>query len=553
MAIAGSWLAARFNRPGFELFDFEVYALVGDGDIMEGISAEAASLAGHLKLSNLCWIYDSNRITIEGSTDLAFSDDVAARFVGHGWNVNHVNDANDLAKLEVAFESFRANTESPTLIIVDSHIAYGSPNKQDSSDAHGAPLGEEEVRLTKRSYGWDEDASFLVPDGVREHFAAGIGSRGRALRDRWTALLREYESKHGGLAQELRLMERRELPEGWDRDLPTFEPDAKGVAGRAASGKVLNRLAENVPWLVGGSADLAPSNKTRITFERAGDLAAGDPGGRNLHFGIREHAMAGVLNGLSLSKLRPFGATFLVFSDYARPAMRLSALMKLPVIYIFTHDSISVGEDGPTHQPVEQLASLRALPGLIVLRPADATEVADAWRVIVGLRDEPAALVLSRQSLPTLDRVRYAPSQVERGGYVLADCQSRPEVLLIASGSEVSLCIDAYERLESDGVAARVVSLPSWELFERQSLEYRDSVMPPGVRARVTVEQGSRLGWERYAGPTGEMIGIDTFGVSAPMADVQEHFGFTPQAVVDAARRQIESSGGASQLLVRER
>jgi transketolase len=542
MAMAARFLAARYNRPRFKMFDFDVFAFAGDGDMMEGVSSEAASLAGHLRLSNLCWVYDSNGITIEGSTDLAFSDDVAARFVGHGWNVIRVGDANDLEQVGAAFEAFRKSHERPTLIVVRSHIAYGAPNKQDTSAAHGEPLGEEEVRLAKRSYGWDENASFLVPDGVREHFAAGVGARGRAVRAEWMAALREYEREHAELAGELGLMRRRELPAGWDRGLPTFEAGIRSIAGRTASGQVLNRLAQSVPWLIGGSADLAPSNKTRLTFAGAGDLAAGSPGGRNIHFGVREHAMSGALNGLSLCGLRPFGATFLVFSDYARPAMRLSALMGLAVIYIFTHDSISVGEDGPTHQPVEQIAGLRSLPGLIVLRPADAAEVVDAWRVIMQLRHEPAALVLSRQDLPVLDRRRHAASQVERGGYVLAGGSGAPQVLLIATGSEVALCVEAYEALAAEGVSARVVSLPSWELFERQSREYRDSVIPPQVRARVTVEQAARFGWERYAGPSGEIIGVDRFGVSAPAADVQQRFGFTRDAVLAAARRQIETS-----------
>jgi transketolase len=539
MAIAGRFMAERFNRPGFEMFDFDVYALAGDGDMMEGISAEAASLAGNLKLSNLCWIYDSNRVTIEGCTDITFSDDVAARFTGHGWNVGHVNDANDLDRLESALEGFRNAEDRPTLIIVDSHIAYGAPNKQDTSDAHGAPLGDEEVRLAKRSYGWDEDATFLVPERVREHFAEGLGARGSQLRERWDASLHEYETSHPALAQELRHMERRELPEGWDRDLPSFAPDPKGTAGRSASGQVLNRLGQNVPWLMGGSADLAPSNRTRLNFEGAGDFSAESPGGRNLHFGVREHAMGAVLNGLSLTGLRPYGSTFLVFSDYAKPAIRLSALMELPVIYIFTHDSISVGEDGPTHQPIEHLASLRSIPGLIVLRPADATEVANAWRVVMGLRDKPVALVLSRQALPVFDRDRYGPSQVERGGYVLADCGGVPEVIIIATGSEVALSMEAYQQLTTEGVSVRVVSMPSWELFERQTSDYRESVIPHNVVARITVEQGSRFGWERYAGLTGEMIGIDTFGASGPAADVEKKFGFTSEAVVAAARRQL--------------
>ncbi len=472
MAIAGRWMAAHFNRPGFGLFDYYVYAVAGDGDLMEGVSAEAASLAGHLKLSNLCWVYDNNGVTIEGSTRLSFTEDVAARFAGYGWNVTHVIDANDLEQLERGFETFRNADDRPTLIVVDSHIAYGSPNKQDSSAAHGAPLGEEEVRLTKRSYGWPENSSFLVPEGVREHFASGIGSRGRKLRGEWTAKRDGYALEHPELAEQLRLMQDRGLPEAWDRELPVFEAGGKSVATRVASGEALNRLAQSVPWLLGGSADLGPSNDTELKFEGAGDLSAASPGGRNLHFGVREHAMGAIVNGLSLCKLRPYGATYLVFSDYVRPAIRLGALMELPVTYVFTHDSISVGEDGPTHQPVEQLASLRAMPGVVVLRPADANEAVDAWRVVMQLRHDLSVLVLTRQALPVLDRSRCEPSAVSRGGYVLADCHGSPRVLLIATGSEVTLCVDAHARLEADGISARVVSLPSWELFERQDREY---------------------------------------------------------------------------------
>ncbi len=545
MAIAGRWMAERYNRPGLTMFDYNVYAIAGDGDMMEGISAEAASLAGHLKLSNLCWMYDNNRVTIEGHTDITFSDDVAARFGSHGWSVRHVNDANDLDKLDSAFDAFLETDDRPTLIIVDSHIGYGAPHKQDTSSAHGEPLGEEEIRLAKRSYGWPEDSEFLVPDGVREHFAAGIGTRGRGLMETWAARLGEYSKAHPELARELELIKHRELPDGWDRDLPTFEPDSKGLAGRVVSGQVLNRLAENVPWLIGGSADLAPSNKSRLLFEGAGDLSPECRAGRNVHFGIREHAMGAVLNGLSLSGLRPYGAGFLVFSDYSKPAIRLSALMGLPVVYVFTHDSISVGEDGPTHQPIEHLASLRSLPGFIVFRPADAAEVVDSWRVIARLTREPSALILTRQALPTLDRGRYETPQVERGGYVLAGHSGTPQVLLIATGSEVPLCVEAYERLSSEGIRARVISMPSWELFERQSREYRERVIPPEVRARVTVEQASTFGWERYAGSTGEMIGIDTFGASAPAADLLERFGFTAGAVHAAALRQLNISDGA--------
>ena len=547
MAIAQRWLASYFNRPGFELFDYDVYALCGDGCMMEGISGEAASLAGHLRLSNLCWIYDNNHITIEGNTALAYSDDTATRFIGYGWNVTRVGDANDLEMLERAFNTFRNTADRPTLIIVDSHIAYGAPNKQDTSAAHGEPLGKEEIKLAKRNYGWPEDAQFLVPDGVREHFHAGIGARGQALHDAWWAKFEAYKRQYPDLAGQGYSLLRRELPEGWDGQLPVFPADAKGLATRDASGQALNAIARNVPWLIGGSADLAPSCKTRLSFEGAGDFNPDNPAGRNLHFGIREHAMGAILNGLSLSKVRPFGSGFLIFSDYARPAIRLSALMELPVIHVFTHDSIGVGEDGPTHQPVEQLASLRAIPGLIVLRPADANEAVAAWRVIMQLRHDPVALILTRQALPTIDRTRYAaPEGVQRGAYVLADADNRsPQVLLLATGSEVSLCLDAYEKLKAEGIKARVVSMPSWEIFERYCLdhpEYREQVLPRSVAARVSVEEASTLGWARYVGSSGHSIGLDTFGASAPLKELQKKFGFVPESILVAARQQIEKA-----------
>jgi transketolase len=545
MAIAGLWQAATFNRPGFDLFGYDVFALAGDGCMMEGLSAEAASLAGHLKLSNLCWIYDNNHITIEGNTALAFSEDVATRFLCYGWNVLRVGDANDLGLLSRAFETFRREGERPTLIIVDSHIAYGAPNKQDTSAAHGEPLGEEEVRATKRAYGWPEDARFLVPHGVYEHFAAGIGSRGRELRSAWMELFSSYSAAHPELAGHVLRMQRRELPDGWDAEIPEFPADAKGVAGRAASGTVLNAIAKRVPWLVGGAADLAPSTKTQLTFEGAGDFSAENRAGRNLHFGIREHAMGSILNGLSLSKLRPFGAGFLIFSDYARTPTRLSAIMEIPTITIFTHDSIGVGEDGPTHQPIEQLIALRAIPGLVDLRPGDANEVAEAWRVIMDLQHDPVCLILSRQEMATLDRTRYAPAEgVRYGAYVLADPEDgEPDVILIATGTEVQLAARAYEELTAEGIRARLVSMPSWELFERQPVEYREAVLPPSVKARVAVEQASTLGWERYVGTTGTVIGMSTFGASAPLKDLQTKFGFTPDAVVGAAKEQLEPAG----------
>jgi transketolase len=544
MALAGRWMAEHFNRPGFPIFNYNVYALCGDGCLMEGISTEAASLAGHLKLSNLCWIYDSNQITIEGSTELAFTDDVKARFVSYGWNVARVADANDLAALSRAFKTFLRTSDRPTMIIVDSHIAYGSPNKQGTSAAHGEPLGDEEVRLTKRNYDWPEDAKFLVPDEVREHFQQVAGERGRQERERWMKLFAQYQIQHPELADELNRMQHRQLPEGWDENLPVFPPDKKGMASRDSSAKVLNVLAKNVPWLVGGSADLSPSTKTRLTFEDAGDFSSADYSGRNLHFGVREHAMGAVLNGMSLSKIRPFGSTFLIFSDFVRPAIRLSALMEIPVIYVFTHDSIGVGEDGPTHQPVEQLASLRCIPGLITLRPADANEVVEAWKVIMQLRHEPAALVLTRQAMPTLDRSKYAPaSGVSRGAYILADAQGeKPDVILMASGSEVALCLDAFEKLKAEGIQARVVSMPSWELFEQQDAAYQHRVLPPAVKARVAVEQASTFGWARYAGASGDIVGMNTFGASAPLQALQKKFGFTADRVMTLAREAIARS-----------
>jgi transketolase len=543
MALAGRWMAAHFNRPGFEdLINFNVYALCGDGCLMEGISHEAASLAGHLGLSHLCWLYDNNHITIEGNTALACSDDVATRFIAYGWNVTRVGDANDLAMLERAFRTFQKTTDRPTLIIVDSHIAYGAPNKQDTSAAHGEPLGAEEVRLTKRNYGWPEDAQFLVPDQVYEGFRQGIGARGKSLRDAWFKRVDEYKAKYPQLADELYRMQHRQLPDGWDKDLPTFPPDAKGLATRISSGQVLNAVAKRVPWLIGGAADLAPSTKTRLTFEGAGDFSAENPSGRNLHFGIREHAMTAIVNGIALTKVRAFGSGFLIFSDYARGAIRLGALMELPVIHIYTHDSIGVGEDGPTHQPIEQLASLRAIPGLIVIRPGDANEVVEAWRVIMKFHHEPAALILCRQDLPTLDRTKYAPAAgLAQGGYVLADAaDGNPDVILIGTGSEVSLCVSAHEQLTSEGIKSRVVSLPSWELFDKQDVAYRNNVLPPSVTARVAVEQASTFGWSHYVGMSGAVIGMKTFGASAPLKVLLTQFGFTQEHVVAAAKEQLQ-------------
>ena len=546
MALAGRWMAGHFNRPGFDdMINFNVYALCGDGCMMEGISHEAASMAGHLGISNLCWIYDNNHITIEGNTALSFSDDVATRFIAYGWNVTRVGDANDLVMLERAFRTFQTTTDRPTLIIVDSHIAYGAPNKQDTSAAHGEPLGEEEVRQTKRNYGWSEDAKFQIPDGVYEHFRQGVGAQGKVRRDAWFTRIKGYKAKYPELADQLYRMQHRQLPEGWDKDLPAFPADAKGLATRVSSGQVLNALGKRVPWLMGGSADLAPSAKTRLTFEGAGDVSAETPGGRNLHFGIREHAMAAILNGMALVKVRAYGSGFLIFSDYARGGIRLGAIMELPVIHIFTHDSIAVGEDGPTHQPVEHLASLRAMPGLIVLRPADANEVVEAWRVIMNSHHKPVALLLTRQDVPTLDRNKYAPaSGLAQGAYVLADSQDgqQPDVILIGTGSEVSLCVAAYEQLRLEGVKARIVSMPSWELFEHQDQAYRDRVLPPAVKARVAVEQASTFGWAHYVGTTGTVIGMTTFGASAPLKELQKEFGFTKERIVEAAMQQLRQA-----------
>ena len=538
MAIASQWLGARYNRPGYTLFDYRVWTICGDGCLMEGISTEAASLAGHLGLANLCWIYDSNRITIEGKTDLAYSDDVAARFAGYGWNVLRVGDANDLAQLARAYESARRNTDRPTMIIVDSHIGYGSPKKQDTASAHGEPLGEEEIKVTKRNYGWPEDAKFLVPDGVRARFTEKLGHRGAAASSEWNARLDAYGKAYPWLADEVRTMLARELPEGWDKDLKPAAADAKGNATRNTSGATLNSIAKNVPWVVGGSADLAPSTKTLLTFEGAGSFQKGNRLGRNLHFGIREHAMAAVCNGLALSGLRPYGAGFLIFSDYARGAIRLCSIMELPVLHIFTHDSIYVGEDGPTHQPIEQLVGLRAIPGMHVFRPCDANEVNACWRVAMRLTHHPAVLALTRQNLPTLDRSTFASADgCERGAYVLSDVDGGlPDLILIGTGSEVHLCLGAKEILAKEGVRARVVSMPCTALFEAQDETYRASVLPSAVRARVTCEAASTVGWDRYAGLDGECVGMTTFGASAPAKDVAKHFGFTPERVAEAAR-----------------
>ncbi|HVH78325.1 MAG TPA: transketolase [Stellaceae bacterium] len=541
MAIAGIWLASYFNKPNFPLFDYHVYALCGDGCMMEGVSNEAASLAGHLKLGNLCWIYDSNHITIEGNTALAFSDDIAARFMAYGWHVQRLADANDRERFAAAVQMAKDINDRPSLIIIESHIGYGAPHKQDTSGVHGEPLGAEEVKAAKRNYGWPEDAQFLVPDGVYQHFAAGIGARGAGLRRDWEAMFARYKAEYPALALQCEQIQRRDLPEGWDKDIPVFPADPKGIASRDSSGQVLNKIAPNLPWLLGGAADLAPSTKTRLTFEGAGDQEADNRLGRNFHFGIREHAMGSICNGLAVSKLRPFGSGFMIFSDYMKPPIRLSALMELPVTYVFTHDSIGVGEDGPTHQPVEQLIGLRAIPGLTVFRPCDANEVAEAWRVTIESKHEPHCLILSRQNLPTLDRSRYAPaSGLRKGAYILADARpGAPEIILMATGSEVSLCVEVYEKLAAEGVAARIVSMPSWELFEKQDDAYKDTVLPPSCTRRIAVEQASALGWERYTGLRGTIIAMKTFGASAPLKELLVKFGFTGENVYAAAQAQL--------------
>ncbi|MFL5253463.1 MAG: transketolase [Rhodopila sp.] len=545
MAIAGKWLAETYNRRDFTLFDYNVWVLCSDGDMMEGIASEAASLAGHLRLPNLCWIYDSNRVTIEGHTDLAFSEDVAARFLAYGWNVTTVADANDLTLLDRAYQTFLNTADRPTLILVHSHIAYGAPKLQDSPKAHGEPLGEDEVKGAKKFFGFSPDETFVVPDAVPKHFAANMGARGEAAHAKWDKLMAEYRKAHPDLARQVDAIANGALPEGWEDALPTFPADPKGLATRDSSGKILNALAQRIPWLIGGAADLAPSTKTNLTFEGAGSFEApgngGDYRGRNLHFGIREHAMVAAVNGMALSGLRPYASGFLIFTDYARGAIRLSALMELNVIHIWTHDSIGVGEDGPTHQPIEQLLSLRAIPGMVVIRPADANEAVEAWRVVLKLKHRPAAIACSRQPLPTIDRDRFAPaSGLAKGAYVLADPpDGKPSVILIATGSEVSLCMAAWEKLRAENIAARVVSMPSWELFDEQDQAYRDSVLPPSITARVTVEQASPIGWDRYAGRTGIVVGMRSFGMSAPIAAVLEHFGFTPDKVVDAAKQAM--------------
>ena len=541
MAMASKWFSSRFDRPGFDLFGFNVFALCSDGDIMEGVGCEAASLAGHLKLSNLCWIYDDNKITIEGNTDLAFSEDVSKRFEGLGWNTITIEDANDLAAIHAAFNTFHQTSDRPTIIILRSIIGYGSPNKANTHGAHGAPLGEEEVKLTKQAYGWPDGETFLVPEEVRDHFAKNLGTRGQASYETWVAQFAEFSEAYPEEASQLDCIWRAELPEGWDQAIPTFEADSKGLATRASSGQVLNAVATHCPWLVGGSADLAPSNNTTLKFADTGDFSADHYGGRNLHFGIREHVMASLMNGMSLTGIRPYGGTFFVFTDYMRPAMRLSSLMRRPVLYVLTHDSIGLGEDGPTHQPIEHLAACRAIPGLLVMRPGDANEVSEAYRALMCETTRPTALVLTRQNLPTLDRQQFgAATGTRRGGYVLCDAgDGKPEVILMGTGSELSLCVEAYEQLVAEGVKARVVSLPCWELYNEQDAAYRESVLPSGILPRVAVEAGIRQGWEQYLGAAGRFVGMETFGASGPYQQLYKHFGITVERVVQEARSAL--------------
>jgi transketolase len=548
MAIAGAWLAATYNRPGYDLFDFNVYALCGDGDMMEGISSEAASLAAHLKLPNLCWLYDSNRVTIEGHTDLAFTEDVAARFMAYGWDVERVTDPNDTELVARALDKYLATKDRPTLIVVHSHIGYGAPHKQDTSAAHGEPLGPEEVRLTKEFFGFSPDEFFVVPPGVRERFAAKMGARGSGLRKEWDGMFARYKAQYPDLADNLERMRTRDLPPDWQKALPTFPPSASGISTRDASGKVLNAVAQKVPYILGGAADLYPSTKTRLEFEFAGDFQPkgelGDYKGRNFHFGIREHAMCAIVNGMVLTGLRAFGSGFLIFTDYARGSIRLSSLMDIPALHIWTHDTISLGEDGPTHQPIEQLVSLRAVPGMIVIRPADANEMVEAYRVALSSKERPVELICSRQALPIYDRSKFAAaSGLAKGAYVMVDAaDAKPAVILIGCGSEVALCVQAWEKLTAQGIKTRVVSMPSWALFDAQDQAYRDSVLPPSVGARVTVEEASPIGWDRYAGRTGVVLGMRTFGMSAPMKVVMEHFGFTVEHVLAAAKEAIANS-----------
>ncbi|HUE70354.1 MAG TPA: transketolase [Pirellulaceae bacterium] len=544
MAMAAKWLAARYNRPGHELLENRVYVLCSDGDLMEGVACEAASLAGHLALNNLLWIYDDNNITIEGETELAFSEDVATRFEGLGWNALRVDDANDLAAIQNAIDAAHRCTDKPTIVVLRSVIGYGSPNKANTHGAHGAPLGESEVQLTKRAYGWPEDAQFFVPPEVSSHFAEGVGQRGAQARRDWEARFAAYEKAYPSEAAELKTLWAGKLPAGWDKDIPVFPADAKGLATRVSSGKVINGIAKNFPWFIGGSADLAPSTMTLMDFQDAGDFSGHNYAGRNLHFGIREHGMGAIVSGLSLAGLRPYGATFFVFTDYMRPSMRLASIMHRPVIYVLTHDSIGLGEDGPTHQPIEHLAACRAIPGLDVVRPGDANEVAECYRAAIARGNHPTALVLSRQNVPTLDRTKFAAaSGAAKGAYVLAEAPGgKPAAILIATGSELDIAMKAWEKLTSDGVAVRLVSMPCWEWFDEQDQAYRDSVLPPAVTARIAVEAGVKQGWEKYLGERGRFVGMSSFGASAPSGALYKHFGITPERVAEEVQAGLQDS-----------
>ncbi|MDG2015314.1 MAG: transketolase [Pirellulaceae bacterium] len=538
MAIASKFYESRYNRPDFDMFGFDVYSICSDGDLMEGVGREAASIAGHLGLGNLCWIYDDNKITIEGSTDLAYTEDVDKLFESMGWNVARVDDANDIEAIQAALDLFRMTEDRPTIIILKSIIGYGAPNKQDSAAAHGAPLGDEEIRLAKRFYGWDEEKKFHVPEDVMTHFAEGIGARGQKLYEKWQGQWQDYQAQFPSEAAELNAVWSGDLPEGWDRDIPEFSSEDKPLATRSSSGKVLNAIAKNLPWMMGGSADLAGSNKSQIDSEAS--FEANHYAGRNMHFGVREHAMAAICNGMSLSGIRSYAATFFVFTDYMRPSMRLSSLMHQGVLYLLTHDSIGLGEDGPTHQPVEHLAACRAIPGLHVLRPADANEVAWCYRIALQQDRNPSAMVLSRQNLPTIDRNGRGPaSGTAQGGYTVVDCEGEPQVILIGTGSELMLCIEAAEKLTGEGISTRVVSMPCFELFDQQDADYRNSVLPAGVHARVGVEAGIRMGWDRYLGTDGHFVGMDSFGASAPAEALYEHFGITVENIVKSAKAQL--------------
>ena len=538
MAMASRWLGAHYNQNDQTVFDFDTYVLCSDGDLMEGVAAEAASIAGHLKLSNLCWVYDDNAITIEGETDLAFSENIEERFHGLGWNVEHVDDANDIQAITKALHAFKNEQHKPTIIILKSVIGYGAPKKAGSHAAHGAPLGSEEIKGAKDAYGWHNDSEFLVPSEVPLHFDASLGARGQQAHSAWSLMVDRYKEDHPKNAAELQTFLEGRLPDGWDENLPVFPPDAKGLASRVSSGKILQSISEMVPWFLGGSADLAPSTMTRIESEKS--FSPHNLSGRNFHFGIREHGMASACNGLALSGLRPYCATFFVFFDYLKPSLRLSALGQLGVLYILTHDSIGLGEDGPTHQPIEQLASARAVPGLSVFRPGDANEVTETYRTVLSRTDRPTVIVLSRQNIPTLNRSEMgSASHVARGAYILKDTSGDPDCILIGTGSEVQICLDAAAQLQERGIKARVVSMPSWDLFEEQDLAYQEEVLPSAITARVACEAACGFGWEKWIGTKGVFVGMRSFGASGPAPELYKHFGITADAVSSAAEKLL--------------